>query len=355
MLVEPESLCWLTGRIVAARDGVTWAQEFARFPALKAVVRDDGSGLGKGITLERARRRREHQADLDDTLDLFHTLREGGRALRTTWAGVNRALDRADAAQKDLDRRGRQGQSRTGHATQTRRLWRRAERLWDQAQAAETAWKQVRSAFEFFTPQGRFNDRRRAEAVVAAALPHLSGSAWAKTRRLLVRRESFTFLDQAGQRLAGLGLDPEVLSALLDLEGLRRQPWRLSGTTPGSAATRAWALARTVQLAKTRPDWHDQAQRVRQVLRGVWRASSLVECINSVARMQQARHRKMTQGLLDLKRLYWNLRRFRTGHRKDQTPYGLLGLELPDLSFWEFLKLTPEELRKQLSAQGDAT
>ena len=86
---------------------------------------------------------------------------------------------------------------------------------------------------------------------------------------------------------------------------------------------------------------------------GVWRASSLVECVNSVARMQQARHRKMTQGLLDLKRLYWNLRRFRTGRRKDQTPYGLLGLKLPDLSFWEFLKLTPEELREQLSALED--
>src|SRR5271157_4292875 len=26
-----------------------------------------------------------------------------------------------------------------------------------------------------------------------------------------------------------LGLDPDVLSALLDLEGLQRQPWRLSG------------------------------------------------------------------------------------------------------------------------------
>jgi hypothetical protein len=62
----------------------------------------------------------------------------------------------------------------------------------------------------------------------------------------------------------------------------------------------------------------------------------------------------MTQGLLDLKRLYWNLRRFRTGRRKGQTPYGLLGLELPELSFWEFLKLTPEVLRKTLSAQKDA-
>ena len=90
------------------------------------------------------------------------------------------------------------------------------------------------------------------------------------------------------------------------------------------------------------------------MLRGVWRASSLVECVNSVARMQQARHRKMTQELLDLKRLYWNLRPFRIGRRKAQTPYGLLGLKVPDLSFWEFLKLTPEELRQQLSAMGDS-
>ena len=180
---------------------------------------------------------------------------------------------------------------------------------------------------------------------MAAAWPDLSGAAWAKTRRLLGRRESFTFLDQVGERLVGLGLTPDVLSALLDLEGLRRQPGRLS------AATRAWALARAVQLAGSCPDWPEQAGRVRAVLRGVWRASSLVECVNSVARMQQARHRKMTQGLLDLKRLYWNLRRFRTGRRKGQTPYGLLGLRLPDLSFGEFLKLTPAEMRKERSGQ----
>jgi hypothetical protein len=339
--------------MVDARDGVTWAAEFARFSALSAVIRDDGTGLGKGVKLERARRCAEEQPDLEDSLDVFPTVREGGRALRKTWGAATRARERAEAAQKELDRLGREGKSRTGHAAPTNRLWRQAERLWDQAMAAETAWKQARSAFEFFTPEGRFNDRGQAEVIVAAALPHLTGPAWAKTRRLLLRPESLTFLDQAQRRLAGLGLEPDVWSALLDLEGLPRQPWRLSATTPGSAATRAWALARTVQLAKAEPDWQDQAQRVRELLRGVWRASSLVECVNSVARMQQARHRKMSQGLLDLKRLYWNLHRFRLGRRKDQTPYSLLGLKLPDLSFWEFLKLTPEELRQQLSAKDD--
>ena len=345
MVVEPESLCWMTGRMVKARDGVTWAEEFARLAALKAVIRDDGTGLGKGVKLERARRHAAGLPDLDDTLDVFHTLREGGRALRKTWGAATRALERAEEAQKDLDRRGRQGRSCQGHGTATNRLWRQAERLWDQATVTEAAWKHAQSAFEFFTPEGRLNDRAAAAAVVASVLPHLDGAAWAKTRRLLLRRESFTFLDQVRPRLADLGLDADVVSALLDLEGLRRQPWRRS------AATQAWALVRTVQLTKACPDWCAAADRVRAVLRSVWRASSLVECVNSVARMQQARHRKMTQGLLDLKRLYWNLRRFRTGRRKDQTPYGLLGLKLPALSFWEFLKLTPEELREKLSEQ----
>src|SRR4051794_24825612 len=347
MVVEPESLCWVTGRMVKARDGVTWAEEFARLPALEAVVRDDGTGLGRGVKLERARRRSAGLPELDDTLDVFHTLREGGRALRKTWGAATRALERADASQTELDRLGRQGRSRQGHGTATRRLWDQAERTWDQAAAAEAAWKRARSAFEFFTPEGRLNDRAQAEAIVAAGLPHLSGRAWAKTRRLLLRRASFTFLDQVQRRLAELGLGPDLLSALLDLEGLRRQPWRLS------AATRAWASVRTVQLTKACPDWRGEARRAGVVLRGVWRASSLVECVNSVARMQQARHRRMTQGLLDLKRLYWNLRRFDVGRRKGQTPYGLLGLELPGLSFWEFLKLTPEELREKLSAMGD--
>jgi hypothetical protein len=325
MVVEPERLWWVTGPMVKARDGVTWAEEFARFPALRAVVRDDGTGLGKGVKLERARRRAAELPDLDDALDVFHTLREGGRALRKTWGAATRALERADAAQNGFDRLGRQGQSRQGHGAPRNRLWRQAERLWDQAAAAETAWNRARSALALFTPEGCLNDRAQAEAVVAAALPDLSGAAWAKTRRLLLRRESFTFLDQVQGRLAELGLAPDVLSALLDLEGLRRQPWRLS------AGTRAWALVRTVQLTKTCPDWREESGRVGAVLRGVWRASSLVGCVNSVARMQQARHRKMTQGLLDLKRLYWNLRRFRVGRRKDQTPYGLPGLDLPGL------------------------
>ena len=64
--------------------------------------------------------------------------------------------------------------------------------------------------------------------------------------------------------------------------------------------------------------------------------------------MQQSRHRRLTQGLLDLKRLYWNCHEFRTGKRKGKSPYSHLGVPLPALSWWEMLKLSPEELRQHL-------
>src|SRR3954467_15589937 len=104
MVVETESLCWMTGRMAEARDGLTWAEEFARFPTLRAVVRDDGTGLGVGVRLDRARRSAAVRPGRGDARDVFHTLREGGRALRKTWDMATRALDRADVAQKGLDR-----------------------------------------------------------------------------------------------------------------------------------------------------------------------------------------------------------------------------------------------------------
>ena len=57
---------------------------------------------------------------------------------------------------------------------------------------------------------------------------------------------------------------------------------------------------------------------VSRVLRRTVRAGSAVEWMNSVLRMHQSRHRTVTQGLLDLKRLYWNCRACREGKGYNQ-------------------------------------
>ena len=89
--------------------------------------------------------------------------------------------------------------------------------------------------------------------------------------------------------------------------------------------------------------------RVAAVLKDTFRASSAVECMNSVLRMQQSRHRRMTQPMLDLKRLYWNCHTFRSGPRKEVSPYQALGLDLPTFDFWTLLQTDPSELTQRLS------
>jgi hypothetical protein len=348
MMVEPESFCWLSGRMVEHRDGATWAEEFRHYPKLQFMVSDAGTGLLKGVRLVQKER-----PGLRHGLDVFHTIYEGNKVLRQEYGQAARALEKAEHGQAELDRLGRQGQSRAGTATHVQNGWRDAEQQLDRAAAAEQAWKECRAALELFRPDGTVNDRRQAEATVAGILPRLSGTHWGKVRRLLQRPETFAFLDRMHEQLRALDIPDEELAVLIRLEGLRRYPHLLQGATPQAAALRGVVVVRAAQLAKADANWPAKAEQLGQVLRQTLRASSLVEGINSVARMQQARHRKMTQGLLDLKRLYWNLRPFRTGRRRRQTPYEKLGLQVPSVSWWELLKMTPEQLHEQLSSQAE--
>jgi hypothetical protein len=78
------------------------------------------------------------------------------------------------------------------------------------------------------------------------------------------------------------------------------------------------------------------------------RLAGTVECVNSVVRMHQGRHRHVRQGLLELKRLYWHCRVFREGKRKGKRPDDLLGVHLPSSDWWQLLQMAPEELGQKL-------
>ena len=98
------------------------------------------------------------------------------------------------------------------------------------------------------------------------------------------------------------------------------------------------ALVQQVLCQHLDPNWRKSYRLIAAVLGRAVRASSAVECMNSVLRMHQSRHRTMTPGMLDLKRLYWNARRFRGGKRKGKCPYEHLGLDLPSYDFWDLIK-----------------
>ena len=350
MVVEQQSLCWLTGRLADNRNGETWAEEFRCLPNLQQLTRDGGTGLARGLAVVNQERQAQKKDAVADQEDHFHTLREGRRALRQVQQRVCRAIDATATAQHREDQKARRTGSRQGTAAATARAARQAAAAVEAGVAVENAWATITDALRLFTPAGELNTRSRAEGIIAAALPVLDDPAWAKTRRALTRPQLLTFLDQAQEQLAALPLSPTLREAAVQAEGFRQRPEGLHGEGPSAAAMRGVLLATHLVLALAGAEGTAAVTRVEQVLRQAWRASSLVECLNSVARMQQSRHRRMTPGLLDLKRLYWNCRTFRTGRRRKQTPYGLLGVCLPTTDWWELLRWLPEQLRQQLSA-----
>lgn len=346
MGVEPASFCWVLGKIADDRSGSTWAGEFASFPLLAHVVSDAGSGLLKGLALNQA----ERSPSLQHSLDVFHTLRAGSRAWRVTEARLCGLHERAEALEKRLRRRARRGESMLGQTNVSRKARQLADQALESAIEIETAWGHVRACLELFTPEGELNTPLAARAKLDQWLPALKGSQWSKTVRLLQRRESLTFLERLEKQLMELPLHEELKQDAIRFESLRRRPQLLEGDDSLAAARRGWWLLATVRHHRDE-GFRQAVASVRNVLRNCVRASSLVEGINSVVRMQQARHRKLTPGLLDLKRLYWNCRPFRTGHRRKHSPYELLGLKLPSDTWWNLLKLSPEQLRQELSTQ----
>jgi hypothetical protein len=191
--------------------------------------------------------------------------------------------------------------------------------------------------------------------LLTTALPRLAGAAWSKVRRSLQRPQLLAFLEAAQQGIAAVALPPELVSAAVRVEGLRRRPEQVRAEGESAGALRGVLFAAGLIVSLSGAAGPPAVAAVRGIVRGVWRASSLVECSTSVARMQQSRHRKMTQGLLDLQRLYWNCREFRTGHRRRKSPYELPGLPRPTRDGWELLRWTPEQLRQHLQAVNQTT
>jgi hypothetical protein len=351
MVVEPESLCWLTGRLTQTLSGQAWAEEFRQLPALEQMTRDGGSALAKGVATVNQERQERGQTAVADQLDHFHTLQGGSQGVRKQEGRLRSALVEAEECQAALDRQRRHGKSENGYRHKARDRWAKADKAYDAWQERAAVWQKTKAALQLITPEGELNTRARAEAILAETLPQLPDADFAKPKRMLQQPQTLTYLDEVQRKLAALPVPPEIREAAVRQECLRRRPELCQGESSQAAALRGVLLVCAVVLAKAGAVGQQALQGVQAIFRNTWRASSLVECINSVLRMQQARHRKMSQSLLDLKRLYWNSHRFRSGRRKGTTPYERLGVPWPPgLGWWDVLKLTPEQLRDKLSA-----
>lgn len=354
MAVEPFSWAWVLGQRAPDRSGPTWAKALAAWPELEDVAVDGGSGLALGLELARAQRQEAAPQGgpakvIRSRLDAFHTRRAGERALRAEWAHAERLWEAAEKTERAKARFDRGG----GHGCQFNRAvvakaWAPAVAAFSAAESKEQAWRRAVAALQVFRPDGRVNERSWAEAELRAAAEALAGPRWAKVRRMLLDPRTLTFVDRLQVELAAAEPCPERREALAVWWRRRQAARRARGEA------KAWAVLQVRLAENVCGRWgvgEEAYARVSRVLRRVVRASSAVEGVNSVVRMHQARHRTLTQELLDLKRLHWNCRRFGSGKRKGKCPYEHLGLRLPTYDPWELLQTDPDELKQQLSSQ----
>jgi hypothetical protein len=294
------------------------------------------------------RRAANDTTPLAQGLDLFHTAREATGVLQRAWQGAEAAWAKAEACDARVAASKRQGLDARGVAKAAAAAWRRAARALEDVEGQEMAWRRARAALDLFDSEGRLNDRTRAEAEIAAALADLVGSEWKTVRNFLRDRRSTAFLGRMHEQLAQA--EPRAGWRL----AMAWRWWGRHRRSTGSADPRL-ELIHAVAWGRPLSQAEDQSYaRVSAVLRGTVRASSAVECMNSVLRKQQSNHKRMTQEMLDLKRLYWNSHRLKAGKRKDSCPYKHLGLPLPSFDFWELLQTDPEQLTQELSGQKDA-
>ncbi len=327
----------------ADRKAETWERSLAPFDRLEFVVSDAAKGIARAVADIAAARRDDPQAPaLEHGLDVFHTTMEANRVLARHWRRAEATWAEAEAADGEVAGSKRQGVDARGVAQTARAAWGRAVARFEHAERLESAWGRARAALDLFGPDGRLNDRACAEAEIGATLKDLVGPDWAKVRNSLNDRRSLAFLDRMHRRLESAEPRREWREAMAWRWRLRhRRP-----TTPDPLTGLVRAVGRDRVLGQAERASYD---RVAAVLKDTFRASSAVECMNSVLRMQQSRHRRMTQAMLDLKRLYWNCHAFRSGPRKEASPYQALGLDLPTFDFWSLLQTDPGELTQRLS------
>jgi hypothetical protein len=335
--VEPASMTWFLGHKADDRTGATWAEALRGRDALSFVTADAGKGLQAGIAAVQRERHEDGEPSLESGLDVFHTTYEARRVLRRIWDRVQRFWEQAEAASRRVVESQRQGRDARGLASVASRAWNQAEAAFAEYERSEAGWKIAHGALAIFGPEGRLNDRTWASQQIALALPLLSGSEWSKVRGLLQAEGALTFLDRLHRQLGEAVAEDGLRAELVRLWRLRRRRPRANVTGAVAGAGHVAHLVQEVLCRKMDPKWRESYGAVSRVLRGTVRASSAVECMNSVLRMHQSRHRTVSQGLLDLKRLYWNCREFREGKRRQHCPYELLGLKLSSYRFWDLL------------------
>jgi hypothetical protein len=183
---------------------------------------------------------------------------------------------------------------------------------------AQEAVEQIKGVLAWCDASGHLYAREQAQEQLTEVIRQLQGHCWKKAKRMLSDARTLRHLDRLPEPWSSAIAEPMLRAALVHLWSLLRRLKQAEGDD--RVHWRQWVAMACGLCGRLCPDWQADDVKVDELLSQAVRTSSAIEGVNSVVRMHQGRHRHVSQGMLDLKRLSWHCRAFEGGKRKGRSP-----------------------------------
>jgi len=192
----------------------------------------------------------------------------------------------------------------------------------------ERLLRQMRSAVELTDASGRWMTPEEREQKITQAMTRLEELGLARRRRVAGywrNPKLLTFAREAQRRFDALAVPAgplprrDLLDAAVGGWALHRGLLRPRGALIASL--------RVVAASPAHPDFLAFRERVEAILDASLRASSAIECLNSLWRVYQQVKKSFGTDFAYLVALHHNMHEFREGPRRGKSPFDLLGLD----------------------------
>ena len=323
-VVDPDSMAVGACERSEDRTGGSWNSVLSHFPNLRYVISDEAKGIGNGVYLT--------NETILHQKDLYHLVSEISRTTRRLEGRLGKLLKAEERAWQDWAK-GRiyiKTMEKT-LATVDRQL-ELMEQYYQAMEFLDFAFCSVSSDYEV-------NTREHGHQILSDVIQRLQSLTELGIDdliKILEKRASgcLVFLDQVQCELSCIPVELEQDSEFT-AEQIREwaiqevclQQAMVDGPSDEvfAAYRKLWQNVRS--LKKLIPFFLQVVSEVRKLLYRPKRASSLVECFNSILRPIQQVKKQVTQEFLWLKALHHNMKSFKQGRRKGKSPFQLLGVD----------------------------
>jgi len=342
--IDPLTMMALMSEAAENRKGETWQNLLERYPNVKFVVSDQGSGLLKGV--------RDAAQEIAHQYDLFHFKRELRRLTRSQEARCYEAMEQVEQARKLISSPrlgvGARVRAEVEYQEKAAALDRRLEAFdW-----VEVIVAYLEEQFEAYDDRRRkVRTRDTAEAAINEVPDLLREVGEINVKPLVTVIEGarvglFTFLSVLEEKLEKIEIKwrASAGSRQVVYDAVARCWYGASRAHLSASAQRRYlnALIGLECWERRIENFAEVRRQIYEALDRVIRASSAVECLNSILRPYISVKKHLSQGFLALIVLYWNMRPLK--QRGGRTPFQLSGV---DLGEDDWVALIEHEMREQ--------